>query len=159
MVSLVQSIARLAQLTFNANKCQSEEVFNESLNKLKKLMSQLTHKDINLNKELMSDSSTRLGSLSILRHLSSKRAPVSHVSICETQHFQMCVFGLRHEFSRIPLHSHPNMFGIIKVVFGSVTISHYSPLPTDSSYILPKEVSKKVSQWERDLLSNYFIHF
>jgi cysteamine dioxygenase len=157
MVSLVQSIARLAQLTFNANKCQSEEVFNESLNKLTKLMSQLTHKDINLNKELMSDSSTRLGS--ILRHLESKRAPVSHVSICETQYFHMCVFGLRHELSRIPLHSHPNMFGIIKVVFGSVTISQYSPLPTDSSYILPKEVSKKVSQWQTDLLSNYFIHF
>ncbi len=159
MVSLVQSIARLAQLTFNANKCQSEEVFNESLNKLTKLVSQLTHKDINLNKELMTDSSTRLSSLSILRHLESSKAPVTHVSIYENQHFNMCVFGLRHELSRIPLHGHPNMFGVIKVVFGSVTISHYSPLPTDSSYILPKEVSKKVSQWQRDLLSNYLIHF
>lgn len=149
MVSIVQSMARLAHLTFNnVNKCQSEEVFNESLNKLIKIMSQLSHKDINLNKELMSESNNSLPSLSLFE---SKRAPVSYVSIYETQHFHMCVFGLKHN-SIIPLHDHPDMYGLIKVIFGSVTLSHYTPLPRDSTYILPKEVSKKISKWQTNLL-------
>ncbi|CAG2119484.1 unnamed protein product [Medioppia subpectinata] len=85
--SVVQCVARMAHQTFAVNRFVSEEIFNESLNKLNKLLSQMTHKDINLNKELMSES--------ILSRLRSRRPSVTYVSILETKHFQMCVFGLR----------------------------------------------------------------
>jgi len=142
--SMAQSVVRLAQMTFGVNRHLSEEVFNESLNRLKRQLSQMTYKDINLNKELMSDS--------ILSRLRSRRCSVTYVSICETQHFQMCVFGLRSSRCRIPLHNHPGMYGLIKVMFGSVSVSNYTALPIDGQYILPNEVSKRVEGWQRDFL-------
>jgi len=74
------------------------------------------------------------------------------VPIAETQHFQMCVFALRSNRCRIPLHNHPGMYGLIKVIFGSVSVTNYTALPIDGQYVLPTEVSKRVEVWQRDFL-------
>ncbi|XP_054167163.1 2-aminoethanethiol dioxygenase-like [Oppia nitens] len=141
---MAQSVARLAQMTFTINRLVAEDVFNESLNKLKKLLSQMTHKDINLDKELMNES--------LISRLRSRRCSVTFVPICETQHFQMCCFALRTNRCRIPLHNHPQMFGLIKVIYGCVSVDNYTALPVDGKYILPNDVSKRVERWQRDFL-------
>ena len=143
--SLVQSLVRLSNLTFNVNKYKSEELFKESLNKLKSLLSLLSEKDINVNKELINES--------ILSRLRSRRPAITYVHIYESPHFEICMFGLRHNRATIPLHNHPDMYGIIKVLFGSVSISSYTALPIDGQYVLPKEVSNRVDRWRRQFLS------
>lgn len=62
-----------------------------------------------------------------LNLLSSKTAPVSYMEIFENQTVSIGVFILK-EGASIPLHDHVGMYGILKVLYGSLNVQSYSPI-------------------------------
>ncbi|KAF1429969.1 2-aminoethanethiol dioxygenase, partial [Spheniscus magellanicus] len=54
--------------------------------------------------------------------------PVSYMHICETESFSMGVFLLR-SGACIPLHDHPGMNGMLKVLYGTLRIACMDTLP------------------------------
>ncbi|KAK7901258.1 hypothetical protein WMY93_018027 [Mugilogobius chulae] len=59
------------------------------------------------------------------------QAPVTYMNICETDYFSMGVFLLR-SGSSIPLHDHPGMHGVLKVLYGKVRINCFDRLDRPS---------------------------
>ncbi|XP_051529736.1 2-aminoethanethiol dioxygenase-like [Myxocyprinus asiaticus] len=65
--------------------------------------------------------------VSISSHQSPAFPPVTYMHICETDVFSMGVFLLKAGAS-IPLHDHPGMNGMLKVLYGKVNIRCYDKL-------------------------------
>ncbi|KAK3600846.1 hypothetical protein CHS0354_014210 [Potamilus streckersoni] len=53
-------------------------------------------------------------------------APVTYVPVWDDKVLTICMFILK-KGSRLPMHDHPNMYGLLKVLHGSLTITSYSP--------------------------------
>ena len=73
-----------------------------------------------------------------------ERAPVTYVHICEDQGFSAGVFIVKEGF-RLPLHDHPNMHGIIKVIHGAGKIKHFSETQSD----IPESIKQRVMPFQR----------
>lgn len=58
--------------------------------------------------------------------LESMEAPVFYADVYESNQIHTCLFGFKRAGNQIPLHNHPNMYGFIKVIRGSVQIRSYS---------------------------------
>ncbi|KAK4309784.1 hypothetical protein Pmani_001386 [Petrolisthes manimaculis] len=113
----MQKLARQAVKTFCRDPKLSAENFQSSYDKLCGLLDTLTPQDLNLNPRLLHDRG----------HYNASRdgAPVTYMQIYEDQDVTVCVFILKHGV-RLPLHDHPNMFGLLKVVHGVVGVQSYS---------------------------------
>lgn len=151
MTSLISAVARLAQATFT--KTHSEESFKEALTKLRKLANQLSSSDVNFNRDLVNTSFTK----TLFSSFISNSAPVTYISIHEDEDFSIGIFALKNS-TKIPLHDHPSMHGIIKVIHGTINVHSYSALPRDRQYILPNEVAKRVTGWKRNFLVPTLYH-
>lgn len=124
MSSIVQRIARQALVTFRSPPRLGEEpnkTFLENQGKLKSLMTEVRASDLNLVPRRSDDGSPRAA----LYHPGA--APVTYMHICETDQFSMGVFLLKSGAS-IPLHDHPGMHGMLKVLYGKVRISCFDRL-------------------------------
>ena len=53
-------------------------------------------------------------------------APSGYMDICEDKVMTMGVFALRKTGMKIPLHDHPTMHGLLRVLYGQVRIRSYS---------------------------------
>ncbi|KAM6997568.1 2-aminoethanethiol (cysteamine) dioxygenase b [Tautogolabrus adspersus] len=127
MTSIVQRIARQALVTFRSPPRVGETVGKSFLDnhiKLKSLMTEVRAADLKLVPRRADDSSP--GVLPPLTYHSGA-PPVTYMHICETDHFSMGVFLLKSGAS-IPLHDHPGMHGILKVMYGKVRISCFDRL-------------------------------
>lgn len=144
MTSKIQNVAKLAQLTFG--KCHQEDVFQDYLSKLKNLAAQITQQDVNFNFDLING----LKSRSFFARIKPP-APTTYTGIYENDNFTMGIFALRNQTS-IPLHDHPKMHGIIKVIYGTIKVMNYTPLPVEGKYTLPNEIMNLVPEYKRDLL-------
>lgn len=108
MAPLIQRIGRQALATFVAGDTAA---FPSNFERLKTLLDSVTAEDIKL---VLPEKSN--GSYS--------RAPATHVSIFECPIFTLAVFILKKGCS-IPLHDHPGMFGLCKVVHGQISVESY----------------------------------
>lgn len=116
--SLIQQIANKANLTFkNCSPADSKD-FSAQRSELSALLAELRAADLNISPP---KKSSRSGSGS------GSSAPVTYMHICETDAFSMGVFLLRSGAS-IPLHDHPDMHGILKVLYGKVRIRCFDKL-------------------------------
>lgn len=113
-VSLVQRIAVQAAKTFQNSP---GAVFQQQLSKLKELMRTLTAEDINFDPDLVRDT-TKFNP-------QSREAPFTYIGLYEDKLFTMGVFVLKNGAS-LPIHDHPDMFGIVKVIHGSISIKSFS---------------------------------
>ncbi|XP_010855739.1 PREDICTED: 2-aminoethanethiol dioxygenase [Bison bison bison] len=135
MASLIQRIARQACLTFRGSgggrsssdrgeapgpEAPIPQGFPENLSKLKSLLTQVRAEDLNI--------SPRKATVQPLR---PNLPPVTYMHICETDGFSLGVFLLKSGTS-IPLHDHPGMHGILKVLYGTVRISCMDKLEVGS---------------------------
>lgn len=130
MASLIQRVARQACLTFrgggggrNRGRSASErsavpdpeapmpQGFPENLSKLKSLLTQVRAEDLNI-----------VPRKATVQPLPPNRPPVTYMHIYETDGFSLGVFLLKSGTS-IPLHDHPGMHGMLKVLYGTVRIS------------------------------------
>lgn len=133
MASLIQRIARQACLTFRGGRCVSGRGeapgpgahvppgFPENLSKLRGLLSQVRAEDLNIAPRQAPPQPQPLPP-----HL----PPVTYMHIYETDGFSLGVFLLKSGTS-IPLHDHPGMHGMLKVLYGTVRISCLDKLEAD----------------------------
>jgi cysteamine dioxygenase len=77
--------------------------------------------------------------------------PANYVKIHEDSNYSMGIFVLRPE-AEIPLHDHPDMCGLMKVIYGQLRLKSYTALPKDLTYTVPKEIHSKVSAFQLNLL-------
>ncbi|KAJ9580222.1 hypothetical protein L9F63_004122, partial [Diploptera punctata] len=88
--------------------------FQENFDKLKLLANQLTAADVNLNLE----------KLKLVRH-KGRSPPVTYINIYEDPHVTIGIFVLK-PGEKLPLHDHPQMYGILKVIAGTARIQSYT---------------------------------
>lgn len=133
MASLVEMVAREAHLTFS--KSFTDETFNESFSKLQKFAGQIKATDLNLQCNPPS-----AASLQILR----SQASVTYIPVVHDPSFTMAIFVLR-KGCRIPLHDHPQMYGVLKVIQGCVKINTFTCNSLFKSGIkVPRDVRRKI---------------
>ncbi|XP_075072433.1 2-aminoethanethiol dioxygenase [Mixophyes fleayi] len=116
MNTLIQKIARQARLTFRSSGGGLGSVdgkgFADNVTQLKKLVGEIRASDLKIRPRKNSQ-----GPISVPHN-----PPVTYMHICETDGFSMGVFLLKSGTS-IPLHDHPGMHGMLKVLYGTVRIS------------------------------------
>lgn len=113
MNSIVQRVARQALTTFRESNNGGSRCFPEQLSKLQALLSEVKASDLDLAPPRGDSPSYTVGGI---------RPPVTYMHICETEAFSMGVFLLRRG-ACIPLHDHPGMHGLLRVLYGRVRIA------------------------------------
>lgn len=94
--------------------CKSD-FFKSNLNVLTSLLDKITAEDVNLNPLFSQDSFWNR----------PRKAPVSCIDIYEDLNVTLGIFVLK-PGGQLPLHNHPEMNGLIKVLMGKIKITSYS---------------------------------
>lgn len=115
MAALIQRIAVQALKTFA--KGNSFAVKQQNLINLKALMKQVVPADLVIDESLFSDRSEYVPN--------DDTAPVTYISVWSDPTYSMGVFILRNR-TRLPLHDHPGMDGLVKVIYGSIDVRSFS---------------------------------
>ncbi|XP_056153297.1 2-aminoethanethiol (cysteamine) dioxygenase a [Lampris incognitus] len=117
---LIQKIARQAYATFrgfDASAVGTDQAFLDKQNELIELVTAVRAADLKIApRQSQAGSKAELAS-----------PPVTYMHICETDAFSMGVFLLRSGAS-IPLHDHPGMNGVLKVLYGKVSVTCFDKL-------------------------------
>ncbi|KAF5276274.1 hypothetical protein FQA39_LY06623 [Lamprigera yunnana] len=98
-------------LTFTCRK----EVFYQNLEILRAVLDKTTADDVDLHPQFLTESLWNR----------SNKAPVTYVDIYEDRNLSMGIFILKPGM-RLPLHNHPQMYGLLKVLAGTVKITSFS---------------------------------
>ncbi|XP_039995452.1 2-aminoethanethiol (cysteamine) dioxygenase b [Xiphias gladius] len=153
MTSIVQRIARQALVTFRSPPRVGEDAgkaFLENLGKLRSLMTEVRAADLKLVPRRADSSSPVVPSPLPYHH---GAPPVTYMHICETDQFSMGVFLLKSGAS-IPLHDHPGMHGVLKVMYGKVRISCFDRLerPAGGTQAAPPLPAAQAAALRRSVL-------
>lgn len=111
MAAVIQRLSRQALVTFMTRETAT---FSSNFETLKTMLDSITADDIKLS--VPDPFEQNNGSFT--------EAPATHISIFECPFFSLGVFILRKGCS-IPLHDHPDMFGLCKVVYGEISVESY----------------------------------
>lgn len=115
MAPLVETVIRQAVKTFTKSpNAPSSTVFRENFENLVSHVNHLTYNDVRLDRSLL-----------VSNTMNHRRAPVTYVEILENKEVTIGIFILR-PGAKLPLHDHPLMYGILKVIFGKVSIQSYT---------------------------------
>ncbi|XP_056285469.1 2-aminoethanethiol (cysteamine) dioxygenase a [Pseudoliparis swirei] len=123
---LIQSIAKQADITFRGSPSSADgdnKIAADQQTELISLLTAVRATDLKIAPRNTSPSSGAAGLHS---------PPVTYMHICETEAFSMGVFLLRTGAS-IPLHDHPGMNGMLKVLYGKVSLRCFDKLEDDLS--------------------------
>jgi len=115
----IQAVVQSARRTFSRkfqNFVLNSEEFSASLNELKTLLDGLRACDVGLDK-----------SHALKSTAPSATAPVTYIKIHEDQDVSIGIFVVKGG-QKIPLHNHPKMHGLLKVIYGKVDVSVFSKL-------------------------------
>lgn len=143
-MSLVQQIATKAFMFVKSRAGRNSPDFEELVN----LVSKLTLKDVAYDPE---DTLIYQHHTNILASRADRYVPVVYTEIYEDETMNLSIFGLR-EHAEIPLHDHPSMHGVLKVLYGKVNLSSYTKtnkvsLPKDAS-VVRNLFQQRLSRWE-----------
>lgn len=111
MLNHISAVIKQAITTFT---CKSE-VFSSNLHTLKCLLDKTTATDINLNPDFLTETLWKI----------KDKAPVTYMKIYEDHAVSVGVFILSPGM-KLPLHDHPEMYGLIKVLAGTVRLKSFS---------------------------------
>lgn len=126
---LIEIVKRQATATFSKLANGVTSSFDENLSTLKHLMNKVTSLDVNLDSALLQP---------IPKGMERICPPVTYIEVLDDPQLTIGIFVLR-PGARLPLHDHPLMYGILKVIHGSVNIQSYSILPEKGRYDLNNE--------------------
>jgi len=118
-MAVINKIAVQAYRTFHRGGGGSEQPFNQNLSKLRDLMGCLTSHDVNLDGGLVRDTTPFNPDCGL--------APVTFIDMWKDEHFSMSIFVLK-PGTRLPMHDHPGMHGLIRVIHGHMNVVSYSLL-------------------------------
>ncbi|XP_036402862.1 2-aminoethanethiol (cysteamine) dioxygenase b [Megalops cyprinoides] len=143
MTSLIQKIARQALITFRNPSAisDSNKVFLENQSKLHSLLTQVRAADLHIVPRKIDSSPVSV----------PHNPPVTYMHICETDAFSMGVFLLKTGTS-IPLHDHPGMNGMLKVIYGKVRISCFDKMDKLPDASSETQFSPPLLPFQRDSL-------
>lgn len=114
MTTLFARVFRQAAVTFEQ---KNAERLLSNLQSLRALVEQLALADLNLDPVVVSPETFE----------PATKAPCTFIDIFDSDVFTMSVFVLRENYT-MPLHDHPRMHGLLRVVAGSVRIQSYSEI-------------------------------
>jgi len=114
MASLIERVGRQALRTFSQR--QQSNLFHENFERLKAMADQLSAADVNLNID------------SLLAATPVRESPVIYISVYEDADINISIFIVK-SGEKLPLHDHPHMYGILKVIAGTVKIQSYTVIP------------------------------
>ncbi|CAG9766627.1 unnamed protein product [Ceutorhynchus assimilis] len=111
MSSHIANVLKQARVTF----AKTQKPYKQKIEILSSLLDKTTMNHVNLPKTYMD------------HHLWEypEKAPVSCIEIFEDSDVTMGIFMLKPN-GKLPLHNHPNMYGLIKVLSGKVKITSFS---------------------------------
>ncbi|XP_072279910.1 2-aminoethanethiol dioxygenase [Pyxicephalus adspersus] len=133
---VIHRIARQARLTFRGlGSADAGKGFSENLAQLKKLVSEIRAEDLKIKPRKNSAAPP----ISVPHN-----PPVTYMHICETESFSMGVFLLKGGTS-IPLHDHPGMHGMLKVLYGKVRIMGFDKMEA----VPPSELPPLLQPYQR----------
>ncbi|KAG8539463.1 hypothetical protein GDO81_020888 [Engystomops pustulosus] len=143
MNSLIQKIARQARLTFRGAGSSGSggdgKGFADNVTQLRKLVSEIRAEDLKIRPRKSAQAPVSV----------PHNPPVTYMHICETDGFSMGVFLLKGG-SSIPLHDHPGMHGMLKVLYGKVRISGFDkmePQPPGNSGAVLRAVLRSTGEY------------
>ena len=125
---IINQICQMALKTFSRTISDSNpmlhfkstpEEFKSNLGQLKQIVNNLKYCDLGLEK-----------SKSIIDP-DNQEAPVTYINVLKHTDVSIGIFIIK-SGSRIPLHNHPNMHGLLKIVYGTVDIKEYTKYKPDS---------------------------
>uniref|UniRef100_A0A2P2I7E4 2-aminoethanethiol dioxygenase-like n=1 Tax=Hirondellea gigas TaxID=1518452 RepID=A0A2P2I7E4_9CRUS len=114
MTSLIQRIGRLAIQTFSRDPSVPVNLKRSYLKQLEDMVSSVSSDDLSLDPSLLQD-----------EPYMPTKAPVIYMLLYEDMDVNVCVFILRRGV-RMPMHDHPGMFGLLKVVHGNIAVQSYT---------------------------------
>ena len=136
--NLVLQVLQMAKITFARTPARSSatplrrefilppDEFKSNLSELKQLVDGLKSSDLGLeHSETIKGTSGRRSPLSGLFRRPANEAPVTYIKVLEDIDVSVGIFIVK-PGSRLPLHNHPNMYGLLKVVYGMVDVKIYS---------------------------------
>ncbi|CAG9760880.1 unnamed protein product [Ceutorhynchus assimilis] len=115
MSSHIGNVLKQALATFANKGTQKHEAFQKNLEVLISLLDKTTAEHVNFPMRYMNPQLWER----------PEKAPVSCIEIFEDTHVTMGIFILKPN-GKLPLHNHPKMHGLIKVLAGKVEIISYS---------------------------------
>lgn len=107
----IGNVLKQALATFTCKK----DAFLQNIEALKVLLDKTTASDVDLKPHLFSGDTWK----------SEEKAPVSYIDIYEDDIITMGIFILKPGM-KLPLHDHPYMYGLIKVLAGTLKISSFT---------------------------------
>ena len=142
--STVQKVITAAQRTFQrsiSNFVLNSEDFKESLVELKSILDSLRATDVGLDKSPILSQNPGQNQAKSGPNQASE-TPVTYIKIHEGKDVSIGIFLVK-AGSRIPLHNHPKMYGLLKVLHGKVDVSIYTKTQKSQENIPQILVDKK----------------
>ncbi|XP_974899.2 2-aminoethanethiol dioxygenase [Tribolium castaneum] len=110
LTSQIGTVLKQAVTTFT-----NKELFFQNMEILKALLDKTTAEDVNLHPQFMTEALWQR----------PNKAPVTYIDIYEDYNLTIGIFILKPDM-KLPLHNHPQMHGLIKVVGGKLKVTSYS---------------------------------
>lgn len=107
----ISAVIKQAITTFTTSK----EVFHKNLDLLTSLLDRTRATDVDLHPQFMSEQLWKR----------KNKAPVTYVDIFDDPNLSVGIFILKPGM-KLPLHDHPDMYGLIKVIAGVIKITSFS---------------------------------
>ncbi|XP_026805007.1 2-aminoethanethiol dioxygenase [Rhopalosiphum maidis] len=136
MTSKIECVIKQAITTFSGS--YTSKAFHDNLIKLKRNANELDARSIGLDFRLLRwdtyELNNNLDKLSGSSFIRRHQAPVTYIEVFEDENVSIGVFVLR-DGAKIPLHDHPYMYGVLKVIYGKVKVQSYTPVDKDYSQL------------------------
>lgn len=122
MSSIFSRVIKQAKITYDKNNASN---FRTNFQQLIQLTDQLTLRDINIDPEAITRENLE----------TNNSAPCTFIDIYQHINFNVALFILRENFT-LPLHDHPQMHGILRVLAGEVKVQSFTKIGNESENLV-----------------------
>uniref|UniRef100_A0A1E1W058 2-aminoethanethiol dioxygenase n=1 Tax=Pectinophora gossypiella TaxID=13191 RepID=A0A1E1W058_PECGO len=120
---------------YKLSMTRTKKDLSTNLNKLKLMMDKLKAEDLGFDKTLNTSAMWKRAG----------KAPCTYIEVFQNSQINMSIFVLKPGF-KMPLHDHPHMHGLLKVISGAVKIRSFSESPVKG----PKGVTDFVTRAKQE---------